>query len=73
MRAAAAVFIAAAAFALLAARGTVRIGSRPPAEPAIVLHAGPVATVAPKRGPGTAVRRRVERIRIARYSGGARP
>ena len=73
MKAAAAVFIAAAAFALLATRGTVQFGSRPPSEPTIVLRAGPAATVAPTRGPGTAVRRHVEQVRIDRYGGSGRP
>jgi hypothetical protein len=58
---------------LLATRGTVQFGSRPPSEPAIVLRVGSAATVVPTRGPGTAVRRRVEQVRIDRYSGSGRP
>ena len=73
MRAGAVVFVAAAAFAWLAARGTVHIGSRPPTEPAIVLRAGAkTAAPVPRHALGVAVRRRVEHVWIGRYTGDGR-
>ena len=75
MKAAVAVFAVAAAFAWLAARGTVSISAHSPSQPTIVLRAGKDAAAgsAPTRGEGIAVRRRVERVRIDRYSGGGHP
>jgi hypothetical protein len=76
MRAAAVVFVVAAAFAWLAVRGTLHLGSRPPSESAIPVRtysSGAADRSMPKDDRKVGVRRRVEQVRIERYRGAGRP
>ena len=69
MRIAAALFVAAAAFAWLAARGVVRLGSTGSAPPAIVLRGAAFDASVPGRGGRLAVPRKVERAPLRSFHG----